>query len=142
MYDEELNNWNAIWETLLVPLYIPTTLYLAKNHLSPWDMIHPPGKTQMIPRTCIGDDNYSVTLFSWTPKFNLEEIWSPTMSSHIYWGIVWWYSKSNAYHSYIERANLKLPVIDNIIQSSTLLHKVVLFRFLICEKLTFIHRKK
>lgn len=132
----EIQSEKASWS-----LYIPTTLYLAKHHPSPWDLIHLPGKTQMIPRTCTGDI-YPVTLFFYTRKFNLEEVWSPTISYHFNLGIVWWYSKANAYHSYIERANLKLPVIDIIIQSSTFLHKVVLFRFLICEKLTFIHRKK
>lgn len=132
----EIQSEKASWS-----LYIPTTLYLAIHHPSPetwyislgklkWSLIH------------VLATSIQLHFFFYTRKFNLEEVWSPTMSYHFNWGIVWWYSKANAYHSYIERANLKLPVIDIIIQSSTFLHKVVLFRFLICEKLTFIHRKK
>lgn len=120
----EIQSEKASWS-----LYIPTTLYLAKHHPSPWDLIHLPGKLKWSLVHVLAT-TIQLHFFFYTRKFNLEEVWSPTISYHFNLGIVWWYSKANAYHSYIERANLKLPVIDIIIQSSTFLHKVVLFRFL------------
>lgn len=115
--------------TLPNTILVLETWYISLGKLK-WSLVHVLATT------------IQLHFFFYTRKFNLEEVWSPTISYHFNLGIVWWYSKANAYHSYIEGANLKLPVIDFIIQSSTFLHKVVLFRFLICEKLTFIHRKK